>query len=166
MIKLLLLSACFAVILFSCDTHEKKISYLESRIDSLQQELANAYVPGFGEFMSGVQVHHAKLWFAGMNENWDLADFEINEIRELKDDIIKYETDRPESKMIPMLEPALDSVAQTVRHKNIADFRKSFVLLTTTCNNCHRAVNYPFNDVKIPDTPPFSNQIFEPGQNK
>jgi hypothetical protein len=28
-----------------------------------------------------------------------------------------------------------------------------------TCINCHKATNFEFNQVKIPDSPPFSNQI-------
>ena len=36
-------------------------------------------MPGFEEFMSNIQAHHAKLWFAGQNHNWKLADFEIHE---------------------------------------------------------------------------------------
>ncbi len=154
-----------AFFLFSCNNSSKKISELETKVDSLQYRVNNAYVPGFGEFMSDIQVHHAKLWFAGINQNWPLADFEIKEIKELKDDIVKYETDRPESSMIPMLQPALDSVSQTIQHKNLVDFKESFVYLTNTCNNCHRAARYPFNDVKIPDTPPFTNQVFKPGMN-
>ena len=154
------------IIVSGCNNSGNKISEMQARIDSLQNKVNNAYVPGFGEFMSDIQVHHAKLWFAGINQNWDLADFEIKEIQELKDDIVKFETDRVESKTIPMLQPALDSVAQTIKHKNLDDFKNSFVFLTNTCNECHRVVNYPFNDVKIPDTPPFTNQIFKPGMNK
>ena len=39
--------------------------------------------------MSGIQVHHEKLWFAGTAKNWRLADFEIHEIMEAVDDIAK-----------------------------------------------------------------------------
>ncbi|MBL0268653.1 MAG: hypothetical protein IPP99_08310 [Chitinophagaceae bacterium] len=42
---------------------------LQNRIDSLEIQLANSYKPGFGELMSSIQTHHAKLWFAGQNEN-------------------------------------------------------------------------------------------------
>lgn len=154
-----------SLLLFSCQSSDTKIQQLQTQIDSLRNELANTYKPGFGEFMSGVQVHHAKLWYAGINQNWDLANFEINEIKELKTDIQKYETDRPESKMIPMLEPGLDTVSAAIEHKDPVAFKNSFIVLTNTCNNCHRAVRYPFNDVKIPDTPPFTNQVFQPGKN-
>ena len=134
---------------------------LESRIDSLEKKLDNTYKPGFGEFMSSIQIHHNKLWFAGTNENWPLADFEIHEIIETVDAIKKYEPEREESKSIPMIEPALDTVNAAIQNKNLQQFKNSFVLLTNTCNNCHRSVNFSFNEVKIPDNPPFSNQVFK-----
>ena len=60
-----------------------------------------------------------------------------------------------------MLIPALDSMNNSIQQKNIVLFKSSYTLLTATCNNCHKAVDYPFNEVKIPETPPFSNQVFE-----
>jgi nitrate reductase beta subunit len=143
----------------SCGNSENK--KLQSRIDSLEKKLDNTYKPGFGEFMSSIQIHHNKLWFAGTNENWPLADFEIHEIMESIDAIVKYEPERDESKSTPMLKPALDSVNAAIQNKNLEQFKNSFVLLTNTCNNCHKAVNFSFNEVKIPDNPPFSNQVFK-----
>jgi hypothetical protein len=47
------------------------------------------YVPGLGEFMAATQVRHAKLWFAGRNNNWALAAWEVDEIREGLEDAAK-----------------------------------------------------------------------------
>jgi cytochrome c1 len=146
----------------SCTNASQK--KLEARIDSLEKKLNDTYKPGFGEFMSGIQLHHAKLWFAGINENWDLADFEVQEIMETVDAIKKYETERIESKSIPMIEPALDSVSAAIKSKDLVQFRKNYLLLTNTCNTCHKEVNFSFNEVKIPDNPPFSNQVFQKKQ--
>lgn len=134
---------------------------LEARIDSLEKKVNDSYKPGFGEFMSNIQIHHAKLWFAGTNENWSLADFEIHEIIESVGAVKTYEPERDESRSIPMIEPALDSVNKAIQQKNIVQFKNAYILLTNTCNNCHKAVNFSFNEVKIPDSPPFSNQIFQ-----
>ena len=134
---------------------------MEARIDSLQQKIDQSYKPGLGEFMGQIQVHHAKLWFAGKNENWQLANFEIHEIMESLDDIQLYASAREESRKIEMLKPALDSVNQAIEKKDTALFNSSFILLTNTCNNCHAAVNYGFNMVKVPDVPPLSNQVFK-----
>jgi len=148
-----------------CSQRTDKTQLLQTRIDSLEGKLADTYKPGFGEFMSSIQVHHNKLWFAGQNDNWKLADFEVNEIKETVEAIEKYQTEREESKKIGMLKPALDSVDVAIRQKNAAMFRSSYVFLTNTCNSCHRSVNFEFNVVKVPDNPPFSNQDFRPESN-
>src|SRR5689334_23225158 len=95
-------------------------SNLQLQVDSLNQKLSNTYSPGLGEFMSGIQVHHAKLWFAGKNENWKLADFEIHEIIEAVEDIQKFNTDRPEVKSIGMINASLDSVNAAIVKKDPA----------------------------------------------
>jgi hypothetical protein len=133
---------------------------MQVQIDSLKTQINNSYKPGLGEFMSSIQVHHEKLWFAGNAQNWQLANFEIHEIMEAVDDIKQYASDRPETKSIIMLQPAIDSLNNSIRQKNMQAFKRSFITLTNTCNNCHAAVNYNFNKIKIPDTPPFSNQVF------
>ncbi|MDE3235388.1 MAG: hypothetical protein KGO81_05480 [Bacteroidota bacterium] len=118
------------------------------------------YAPGFGEFMSSIQVHHEKLWFAGINNNWQLADFEINEIKEALRGIEDYCTDRPERKSLTMIYPAIDSISSAIQQKNLGSFKSNFTILTQTCNTCHKATDHGFNVIQIPTTPPFSNQSF------
>lgn len=146
--------------MIACNTAGRDNRALQAQVDSLQRRLADAYRPGLGEFMSGIQVHHAKLWFAGNAENWKLANFEIGEIKETLDDVEKYCTDRPEVSSLPMLRPAVDSVSAAIGAGNLPAFRNAFVLLTSFCNNCHRATKHAFNVIKTPDTPPFTNQVF------
>jgi hypothetical protein len=150
--------------LISCSRDRDRVITIERKIDSLEKSIAVIYKPGLGEFMSGIQVHHAKLWFAGINQNWELADFEIHEIKEICNNIITIVTDRKESPLVAMLDPALDSVNFAILHKDPQIFKNSFIFLTNTCNTCHHDVHYEFNAVKIPDTPPFSNQVFTKGK--
>ena len=142
---------------FSCNQPSSDNLALQKKIDSLQTEVNNSYKPGLGEFMSQIQIHHAKLWFAGKEENWQLANFEIGEIQEALDDIPKYCADRPEVKSIDMIVPAMDSLSNAVKEKNENKFKTGFILLTATCNDCHKATNHGFNVIKIPDTPPITN---------
>jgi hypothetical protein len=51
-------------------------------VGAADRSASDAYLPGFGEFMSATQMRHAKLWFAGDAQNWDLAAFELDEIKE------------------------------------------------------------------------------------
>jgi hypothetical protein len=148
-------------IIFSCHQPSGHELQLQKRIDSLELKLSGTYKPGFGEFMSAVQAHHAKLWFAGKYRNWALADFEIHEILEALDGITKYQSGRKESQLLPMLHPALDSMNSAIAHKSPLEFEKNYNLLTATCNKCHQATEFGFNVVKIPDQPVFSNQSFQ-----
>ena len=148
------------IFFFSCNQSSINTVALQKKVDSLQTEINNSYKPGLGEFMSQIQIHHAKLWFAGKYGNWDLANFEIGEIQEALDDIPKYCSNRPEVKSIGMIVPAMDSLSNAVKEKNENKFYSGFTLLTASCNDCHKATNHGFNMIKIPDIPPVSNQVF------
>ncbi|HET6255786.1 MAG TPA: hypothetical protein VFE32_17045 [Puia sp.] len=158
--------SAFPIVLFgwlafaSCGQAGPDNAALQEQVDSLQRRVSNSYTPGLGEFMSGIQVHHEKLWFAGSAQNWKLANFEIDEIRETLDDIQRFCTDRPEIASIPMILPPMDSVSTAVARQDLPRFKTAFILLTNTCNNCHRSTKHEFNVIQIPTTPPFSNQVF------
>ncbi len=149
-------------VLSACSRQDNQTQQLQAQIDSLQQKLDNSYRPGFGELMSSVQVHHNKLWFAGINGNWKLADFEINEINESLNDIKAYCTDRPETRSVGMIDESLQLVSNAIRQTNSGAFRDSYTMLTNACNKCHQATQHGFNLVTVPTTPPFSNQSFKP----
>ena len=154
--------AVFVVSVSACNQHTSDDGQnLQTQIDSLRNKIAHAYAPGVGEFMSSIQMHHAKLWFAGKNENWELANFEMEEILESLDDIQQYCADSPSIKPLPMIFPPLNSVKLAISEKNIVMFKTSFNLLTNTCNNCHQASNHAFNVIRIPDREPVTNQVFE-----
>ena len=148
-------------LLLSCNQQADKTRQLQAQIDSLRY---NAYKPGLGEFMSSIQVHHNKLWFAGINGNWKLADFEMGEIDEALENIQKFNTDRPEVQSIAMINPAIDSVKNAIKQQDQQLFKSAYTLLTSTCNNCHKATAHEFNVITIPANPPFSNQNFRPNQ--
>lgn len=146
--------------LFACNQQSDDIRVLQNRLDSLEKKIDNAYKPGFGDLMATIQVHHNKLWFAGQSKNWELADFEVHEIMETVDDIKEFQSHRKESKMVDLIQPSLQSITNAIEKKDPAMFKEGYILLTNTCNSCHRETDYGFNVVKIPDTPPFSNQQF------
>jgi hypothetical protein len=150
-IAILFLSALFC----SCTQQQP------SKNASEEKSSVQPYKPGLGEIMSGIQMHHAKLWYAGINNNWDLSSYEVKEIRELLETAKHIETDRKEVADIPMIYDNLDSISASIQQKDLTSFKNSFLTLTNTCNACHRAVNFGFNIVTIPTAPPVSNQEFK-----
>lgn len=147
--------------MLSCGQKSDNSQYLQTQIDSLENKLSQTYKPGFGEFMGNIQIHHAKLWFAGENQNWQLADFEMNEIKENLDGIQKYCSDRTETKSIGMINLAMDSLSNSILKKNKVMFQRNYTTLTNSCNTCHQATNHEYNVITIPKIPPFSNQDFK-----
>ena len=133
----------------------------EAPLHGHAQEL-NAYTPGLGDMMLKMQTRHAKLWFAGINENWELADFQLHEMEEILEDIEKFEIEEEETKLLPMILAPLDSVDAAVEAKDLERFKASYQNLTATCNSCHVASQQGYNVVKVPDAPMFSNQDFVP----
>lgn len=156
--KIVLLIAGLGLV--ACNQQTDDIEALKSRISSLESKLADTYKPGFGDFMGTIQAHHSKLWFAGQHENWKLADFEVHEIMEAVEGIQKFQAGRKETEMIDMIKPALDGINSAIKQQSLPRFESSYASLTEACNDCHRAADFEFNVVKIPDTLPFSNQDF------
>jgi len=153
----------FLLLLFlaACGQSPKDARQLEEKMDSTQHKIDKAYKPGIGEFMSSIQIHHAKLWFAGINRNWKLADFEMHEIQEALDDIQEFAADRPEVKEIGMIRPPLDSLGKAIGAHDEESFKKNYIVLTNTCNSCHKATGHEFNVIITPSVPPVSNQSFK-----
>jgi hypothetical protein len=149
-----------AVGLIACQTPAQDASQITAQLSDMQNQISNGYEPSFGSLMNNIQMHHNKLYFAGENQNWKLAKHELKAIATSFEHISKYCGDREETKLTPMMQPALDSVAKTIERKSAANFAKDFVFLTNTCNNCHRASSHEFIVITSPKVPPFSNQEF------
>ena len=57
---------------------------VQESLKRLQAELATAkeLAPGLGEYMTTIQLHAGKLWFAAKAANWELAEYELDELKE------------------------------------------------------------------------------------
>ena len=61
-----------------------------------------------------------------------------------------------------MIEPVMDSLKNDIREKNFVKFEKNFLLLTNTCNSCHKLTKHDYIEIKIPDMELNFNQVFTP----
>jgi len=127
-----------------------------------------AYSPELGELMTFQQMRHTKLWLAGQAGNWPLAAYEIDELGEGFDAVMKFHPTHDGSPVAPkdaiprmVTQPLADLKAAVARGDREA-FEQTFDALTAGCNNCHQATNYGFNRVQRPDRNPYPNQVFEP----
>ena len=158
-----LLFAVIACQLFSSCNDRSEVGQTGQNIpkDSLQRQIS-ALKPGLGEYMLSIQMHHNKLWFAGKNANWDLAAFELDEIKEQLEKIEVVETDRPEVKSLAMIYPPLLAVDSAIHRKDTTAFVQNYQVLTQTCNTCHQSVKFGFIRISLPQTPVLTNQDYRP----
>ncbi len=132
---------------------------------------AGPYSPGIAEIMIMTQIRHDKLWLAGDARNWDLADYEIDEIKEGFEDVVEYfpvYKDIPVGKMIEAIIMApIAEVEKAVKARDRAGFVAAFDKLTAACNSCHQAANRAFIVIQRPSTSSstFPNQSFAPKRN-
>lgn len=130
------------------------------------QTAKEPYQPGLGEFMTAIQLRHAKLWFAGKNSNWNLAAYEIDEIKEGLEDAARLHPTFdgvPVAEMIKtIIDPRVERLGKAIEGKNHTQFVAAFDELTSGCNSCHAGAGKPFIRIQRPSEPPLSNQNFAP----
>src|SRR5262245_29096997 len=87
-----------------------------------------AYAPGLGELMTLQQMRHTKLWLAGQAGNWDLAAYELDELGEGFDDIVKFHPTHKDSPVAPkdaiprMIAQPVADAREAVNRKDAARF--------------------------------------------
>jgi hypothetical protein len=125
-----------------------------------------ASAPGLGEIMSLQQMRHLKLWFAGSGSNWELAAYELDELKEGFEDISARYPMHDDIPLLPMIEAisgrAIPDLATAVEARDAAKFTVAFDALTAGCNGCHRSAKKGFIVIQRPTGLPYTNQSFAP----
>src|SRR5438093_1464202 len=130
------------------------------------EDKPSSYVPGLGEFMGRIQVDHAKLWLAGEARNWDLAGYQLTELKEVLSDVqdlVPRYQNVPVGDMIDaIITGTITDLESTIAKRDFSSFSVFFDKLTAACNSCHQATNRGYIAVRRPTQSNFSNQDFSP----
>jgi hypothetical protein len=122
--------------------------------------------PSLIDFMMTIQNHHLKLWYAGNARNWDLADYQVDELKEALEDAGKLIPDYkgvPVRSMIDNLAmPPIEDIEGAIKAKDRAKFVAAYDKLTAACNTCHQGSKRGFIVVQRPVGTAFPNQSFAP----
>jgi len=122
---------------------------------------SQSYVPRLGDIMGATQLRHIKLWYAGKEKNWPLAEYELGQIKESFQDAMTYYPGLPAANMTTMAKPA-SQIGNAIRTKNSTIFGRAFGELTAACNACHQAQGYGHIAIRVPTGSPFTDQTFSP----
>jgi len=130
------------------------------------QELPKSYIPGLGEFMGRIQTDHAKIWLAGEARNWELAGYQLGELKEVFSDVqdlVPRYQNIPVGDMIDaIITGTIKDLEGAIETRDFNKFSAAFDELTAACNSCHQAANRAYIAIRRPTQSSFSNQDFLP----
>ncbi|MGJ4947112.1 hypothetical protein [Bradyrhizobium sp. HKCCYLS20291] len=122
---------------------------------------ADQYLPRLGDIMNLVQVRHAKLWFAGQAKNWDLAAYELAQLKQSLSDAASFYAGLPVTNVTTLGQP-IQSISDAITAKDGKRFAAAVTELTSGCNACHATMDRGYVAIRIPTEKPFGNQDFRP----
>lgn len=163
----LLLPCVSAMAAAPADTGDRaEIRALRKQIDELKKSV---YHPELGEQMLILQIRHARLWFAGEAGNWNLATYEVQELKEAFDAVVEHNPDnanlQPErlADVLPaMTSGPIADLRKAVDAKSKTAFEKAYDGLSAACTGCHRIAGNDMLVIQRPKTPLLDNLRVEP----
>jgi hypothetical protein len=126
-----------------------------------------AFNPGVGELMNLiVQPRHIKLWFAGHEANWTLAEYEIKELRSALANVAKARPvfrERSVAENVEMfMGGAFRGIDEAIRARDATKFAEAYATVNAGCNACHTALNQSQVVIKTPEQASYPDQEFRP----
>lgn len=140
----------------------------DGEIAALKREIAelkkSAYHPELGEQMLAIQIRHARLWFAGQAQNWTLAAFELQEIKEAFDAVVEqnpehaiFQPQRLADILPAMTKAPVAALRDAIDHGSKKEFEQAYDGLSAACTACHRAAGNDFLVIQRPTAPILDN---------
>lgn len=166
-----MLGATALLLLHDAPAGQSMVSTKELAALRAEIELLKGKAPDQAHAMQDVGQHFANLWFAGQNENWELARFNWSETRSHLRWAVRIIPKRKDSADREIdLEAILQAFENTplaaLDHAITARDREAFEAAYNTtlegCYACHKAAEKPFLRPQIPESPASPILNFEP----
>lgn len=104
---------------------------------------------GFDMAMVETGYRYQELYWAGVDQNWEYANYQIEKIRVAIENGLERRPKRAASAEY-FLKEALPVMEKTLQKRDSTAFLEGILLLTTNCNACHAKERVPFFSVQIP----------------
>jgi hypothetical protein len=115
--------------------------------------------------MTTIQLHASKLWFAARAANWDLAKYELDELKETMEAAKGLNSEKNGVKISNVFDSVLQTqitqLAEAIKRKSSTEFHKSYDETISACNGCHTESGNKFIRILRPAAPPVTNQQWE-----
>lgn len=114
-----------------------------------QIEIKERQFGGFGSTMIEVGYRYNELYWAGQNENWDYAEYQLEDMENAMKKGFERRPNR-EKNANHFMKVSLPEVMKAVQERSKAKFDKSFEELRISCTACHAMENLPSFVVETP----------------
>lgn len=104
---------------------------------------------GFDNAMVETGYRYQELYWAGKDENWEYADYQLEKIKIAIENGLQRRPKRAKSAE-HFLNYVLPEMQKSIQSKDTVIFNKGFQTLTINCNSCHAMEKVPFFNVQIP----------------
>ena len=125
--------------LFQACQQSPQENYETEWLGETKQEIVNnleEQFQGFSSTMREVSYRYAELYWAGMDENWEYAEYQREHIVEALEQGFVRRPER-EASARQFVTIALPEIEEIVKMGEKEKFLESYTRLTASCNTCH-----------------------------
>ena len=147
----LVIALALVVILAACQPTQKPV-VIKTEGGTVTLDQLGKTLPGFGVLMHRVGLRITNTFYAAQAGNWDLAEYELEE---MKEDFQTGQITRPERKQAvqTFLDGAFAKLEKATKAKKFNDFKTVFDNTVKACNGCHTSSDKPFIQYQLPAAP-------------
>ena len=143
----------FLTLNFACESPDSSKpagldGWLDGHTDEKFETVA-AQLRGFDVAMVETGYRYSELYWAGQDENWDYAKYQLEKIKLAMENGFVRRPKRAAAAR-QFLAESLPAMQQAVEAMDTALFRQNFRAITTSCNSCHAMEKVPFFQVQPP----------------
>lgn len=153
----LFLAVLFAAGIIACNNQEERSydepagpgGWLDGDIQEKFDRLA-AQHQGFSRAMQEVGYRYTEMYFAGKEENWELATYHGEKIVDAMELGFERRPDR-EASAETFINETMPQMLEVFENENEEAFEKNFKMVKRECNTCHGKEEVAFINVKTPE---------------
>lgn len=143
-----------SVMLLSCTGNEKSnTSDTGSWIKGSEEEKFKAIEKqfrGFDMAMVETGYRYTELYWAGQDQNWEYAHYQLDKIKTAIENGIERRPKRAQSAQ-SFLQNSIPAMKEAINKKDTTTFNQGFMIFQSSCRSCHIAEKVPFIQSTIPE---------------
>lgn len=140
-----------SLLLWSCGNNQEQNAQGEWIKGTEQEKLETIekQFRGFDMAMVETGYRYQELYWAGQDENWEYANYQLKKIRKAVEQGLERRPKRAKSAE-HFLTVTLPEMGKAIEKRDTAIFNENFQILTNSCISCHAMEKVPHFTVKEP----------------